>query len=80
MTDDEALAEARRRWGEDAKVRHDAGPRRLMGRPYAVGYRHKSVFYVCGEGDSWEEAFQEAGRRPPGAGGPCASSPFPKLS
>jgi hypothetical protein len=78
MTDDEALVEARRRWGEDARVRRDPGPRRLMGRPCAVGYRHKSVFYVCGEGDSWEEAFQEASRRPPAPGAPCTSPGFPK--
>jgi hypothetical protein len=64
MTDNEALAEARRRWGDTAKVRHDTGPARRGSRPYAVGVRKIGAFFICGEGDSWEEAFQDADRRP----------------
>jgi hypothetical protein len=76
MTDAEALIEARRRWGEDAKVRHDSRPRQSPNRAYAVGYRHKSVFFICGDGDSWEDAFRVADRRPQQP--PSGPSPTPQ--
>jgi hypothetical protein len=77
MTYDAAAAEARRRWGGRAKVRHD--PNRASGgsRPYAVGYRDRSVFIVYDNGDSWEEAFQAADKRRPTPSGVPSPSPRP---
>jgi hypothetical protein len=78
MTDDEALADARRRWGGRAKVRHDTNRASGGSRPYAVGYRDRSVFIVCGNGDSWEEAFQNADKRKSGGGGDPSPAPSPR--
>jgi hypothetical protein len=64
MTDAEALIEARRRWGGDAKVRNDTKRGSWGAHPYAVGVREKGAFLIYGEGDSWEGAFQDADRRP----------------
>jgi hypothetical protein len=64
MTDEEALTEARRRWGDAVRVRHDSGQGRWVARPYAVSVQKDALFTVYGEGNSWEEAFQDAGRRP----------------
>lgn len=55
MTNEEALAEAKRRYGEKAGVRFDT----MFARPYLVhinrGDRHAS-----GHGHNWEEAFKDA--------------------
>jgi hypothetical protein len=61
MTDEQALQEARRRWGDDAYVRHRINNPLLPWRPaYAVGRHAYSLFEVRGRGDSWEEAFADA--------------------
>jgi hypothetical protein len=73
MTGDEALAEARRRWGDGGRVRNDTQCASADARPYAVGVLKKGVFFVLGEGNSWEEAFRYADRRPPTPGDPCAA-------
>jgi hypothetical protein len=70
MTDDQALAEARRRWGDTAKIRHQPDPTKSGPRPYAVGVQKDAVsvqegdlFIIHGQGASWEEAFDEAGKQ-----------------
>jgi hypothetical protein len=65
MTDDEALAEARRRWGDSAKVRNDTKRASWGARPYAVGVLEIRAFFLYGEGDSWEEALRDAERKLP---------------
>jgi hypothetical protein len=62
MTDDEALTEARRRWGATARV-HCRGPAGSERKVHAVGVRKDTLFVLCGVADSWEEAFQDADRR-----------------
>jgi hypothetical protein len=64
MTDEEALHEAFRRWGDEAYVRHRIGAPLLPERPaYAVGRQAHDLFDMRGEGDSWEEAFRDADAR-----------------
>jgi hypothetical protein len=60
MTDNEALQEAKRRWGQNGHVRHDPD-----GTPdsFKVGVRYVAVFHVKGVGKSWDEAFKDADRR-----------------
>jgi hypothetical protein len=61
MSDAEALQEARRRWGDEAYVRHRTSNPLLPSRPaYAVGRQDGNLFDVRGQGDSWEEAFADA--------------------
>jgi hypothetical protein len=60
MTDDQALQEAQRRWGQNAHVRYDAGS---APDSFKVGVRHGAIFHVKGVGESWEEAFRDANRR-----------------
>jgi hypothetical protein len=75
MTDDEALVEARRRWGDCAKVRNDTKRASRGARPYAVGVLEMRAFFIRGEGDSWEAAFQDADRRPQQPPGGSSASP-----
>jgi hypothetical protein len=75
MTDDEALTEARRRWGATARV-HCRGPVGSKQRVHAVGVRKDALFLVRGVADSWEEAFQDADRRP--SPPPADLSPTPR--
>jgi hypothetical protein len=63
MTDNEALAEARRRWGYAARIRR-RGPQGEGPTLFAVGVRKEALFALYGTGDSWEEAFHEAGPSP----------------
>lgn len=75
MTQKQALAEAKKRWGKTACIQHNPkaltsgesaltppkDPRRLHHR-YSVGYVWMNLFFnVLGSGDSWEEAFKDAG-------------------
>ena len=60
MTDDEARQEARRRWGARGKAerwQHQIGP---ISKLFVVGRHVQFVFEVFGEGDTWEEAFDNA--------------------
>ena len=60
MTDDEARQEARRRWGARGKAerwQHQIGP---IAKLFVVGRHVQFVFEVFGEGDTWEEAFENA--------------------
>ena len=60
MTDDEARQEARRRWGVSGKAerwQHKIGP---ISKLFVVGRHVQFVFEVFGEGDTWEEAFDNA--------------------
>jgi hypothetical protein len=63
MTDEEALTEARRRWGDTAKVRRRPDLARLGLQPYTVGVQEGELFIIHGQGTSWEEAFHEAGQQ-----------------
>jgi hypothetical protein len=62
MTEAEAFREAQLRWGRTAGVRcWDASfspPKQFTVGRYADG-----TFEVCGAGDSWEHAFQDADAR-----------------
>jgi len=69
MNEREAFEEARRRWGRDAHVRYSQGELPPGARPYAVGRWIGRHFQVLGQGDSWEEAFAQAG--PGGAPRQC---------
>jgi hypothetical protein len=61
MTDEEALREAFRRWGDDAYVLHRPyDPLRPEQPAYAVGRQAFGLFEVRGQGNSWEEAFRDA--------------------
>jgi hypothetical protein len=57
MTEQEAFAEARRRWGEEAGIRclqsTDSG-----WKGYLVGRELGEELEILGEGASWEEAFR----------------------
>jgi hypothetical protein len=84
MTNSEALVEARRRWGDTARVRHQSDPNRAGPRPYAVGVlkgaanvQEGELFVIHGQGASWEEAFQEAGQE---RGGPFPAPRPPNAS
>jgi hypothetical protein len=60
MTDEEALREACRRWGDKAYVQHRTRDPLLPERSaYAVGRQAGKLFEVRGQGDSWEEAFAD---------------------
>jgi hypothetical protein len=61
MTDNEALAEARKRWGRRAGVIHRREWLPSWATPYAVGLRKGwGEFEVYGHGMTWEEAFAAA--------------------
>jgi hypothetical protein len=71
MTQVQAFSEATRRWGSRAAVSSRVGRR---GTVFRVGEGPdfpedsiEPVFYVRGEGGSWEEAFSVAGAAPPPA-------------
>jgi len=53
MNDAEALEEAKRRWGVEGYVRRRTGPV----DHFLVGVRDGVLFWVKGEGATWEEAF-----------------------
>jgi hypothetical protein len=56
MTHDEALQEAKRRWGHEGYVRSDSCQ-------YKVGRDAGGLFLVEGAGTSWQEAFQMADQK-----------------
>ena len=61
MTKVQALAEARRRWGQRyGEIRH-RGSQVLVG--YMTYARGTSHFVIAGFGGTWEEAFSDADRR-----------------
>ena len=60
MTDEEALHEARERWGIEAAVHHRQADLQYGQKAYAVGVRKDYLFIMHGQGDSWEAAFAEA--------------------
>jgi len=60
MTDDDALHEARERWGIEAAVRHRQADLQDGQKAYAVGVCKDYLFIMHGQGDSWEAAFAEA--------------------
>lgn len=63
MTRAEALAEARKRWGRQARAYSGRQPDGKMRRyldPNICGERYQWETY---EGDSWEAAFADADRR-----------------
>ena len=60
MTDQEAVAEAKRRWGEAGHVRHDPGGAEDS---FKVGIRRVQVFLIKGIGQTWETAFEAVDRR-----------------
>jgi hypothetical protein len=57
MTDNEALQQARLRWGSEGYVRHEAG---AVQEHFLVGIQDHVLFFVKGRGRSWEEAFAMA--------------------
>ncbi|HEV3078128.1 MAG TPA: hypothetical protein VGY66_00040 [Gemmataceae bacterium] len=57
MTHAEAMQQARLRWGEAGRARHEP-----ESSEFRVGKQIGSVFWVKGVGQSWEEAFQAADR------------------
>ena len=59
MNDDEAVQQAKLRWGSEAYVRHEAGAVQIR---FWVGIQDGVLFYVKGAGYSWEEAFAMADR------------------
>ena len=63
MTDEEALQEAERRWPEDGAIQHWIPHKAMPMKPYLVGRRIRGTFHVLGKGDTWEEAFEQAGDR-----------------
>lgn len=65
MTNKEALAEARRRWGEDAFVCMTAVGKMTEPEVFVVGcpWPYRDSNQERGDGGSWEEAFSEADRR-----------------
>jgi len=78
MTEQQALEEAKRRWGESGAVRERpatlykgrAGPGRLARYRFVVGNgRLGSACTIVGQGHSWAEAFEDA--RPTFAGSPA---------
>jgi hypothetical protein len=61
MTDSQALAEARRRWGKKAIVLHMEASVPQWAMPYAVGVRKGWIDKeILGYGMSWEQAFAAA--------------------
>lgn len=72
MTNEQALAEARRRWGNAGSIRElparpssKPGTRgRLARYRFTVGNAHLGPrCTVQGQGDTWRDAFADAGRR-----------------
>ena len=64
MTDSQALAEARRRWGRRAIVIHFEARIPQWAMPYAVGVRKGWIDNeILGYGMSWEQAFAAADER-----------------
>jgi hypothetical protein len=62
MTQPEALQEARRRWGKDARVKRKN--RCADFRRDKTEYRvYGTDFMSTGKGDSWEAAFADADRK-----------------
>ena len=55
MTEDEACAEAKRRWGKQGNVFYD--PDAHPSERYVVGYTKDGVYEVVATGTSWEDAF-----------------------
>jgi hypothetical protein len=55
-----ALIEAKKRWGIRARIEHRPLGKALL--PFRVGYVGKifPAFHVEGNGNSWEEAFNDA--------------------
>ena len=60
MTDEQAAQEARRRWGKQGYIRHDAG---AVHDRFSVGVQDGVLFHPKGTGKSWEEAFAMADRK-----------------
>lgn len=62
MTQDEARAEARRRWGPggDARERPYDSDYEGTWNPFEVGVRAGEYFWIAGGGRSWEEALRVA--------------------
>ena len=60
MTDQEALREARRRWGASGTVQSQEPTWITHWYRFAVGQRLGESFRTWGQGDSWEEAFADA--------------------
>jgi hypothetical protein len=65
MTEKQALAEARKRWGKDAVVRCNLKHpvpnwRYAVGHAFDFGIGFKGGFMIEGDGASWEEAFANA--------------------
>ncbi len=60
MTRAEALAEAQRRWGPNAKVFHADEPRPHFVPPFLL---MAGAATLKGSGDSWEDAFLDADQR-----------------
>ncbi len=68
MTDDEAKAEAKRRWGDRGSCRDRGNFASALAPKYVVGTLYVaqdegSALSTWGEGWTWEEAFAEAARR-----------------
>lgn len=61
MTDEEASAEALKRWGDSGYARrHVAAPGAIALMGYVVGYRDAYGPTEMGHGESFEEAFEMA--------------------
>jgi hypothetical protein len=60
MTEEEALREARRRWGASGAVQSQEPTWQTNWYRFAVGQRLGQGFRTWGQGDSWEEAFADA--------------------
>lgn len=54
-TREEALLEAKSRWGESARV--ELYPRNA---DFVVGEMNDGIFFIYGRGASWKEAFEAA--------------------
>lgn len=57
MTNEQAIQQAKRRWGQQGYVRHEPGAVRNR---FSVGIQDGVLFHVKGFGKSWEEAFAMA--------------------
>ena len=64
MNKEQALAEARRRWGPCAHVKEFAKPRKLTGATKWVGHHMSGFFMVEGWGTTWEDAFEHSDHSP----------------
>jgi hypothetical protein len=63
MTEEEALQEAKSRWGNNAGVKYRTDWQTSGREPFAVGRIKDELFVPIAEGGSWEEAFAKANRR-----------------